>query len=195
VKINNLRKGEKKMKKIGSKVILAVMVMILGIGVAGVANAATITYYPTGLYTDTLGAGTTENFSFLVDITDPPYTFNTAVLRIEATRVNSGTNEVFGQLMFLNFLNEGTGNHYDSATEFPIASLFTDWSGGNFDVSVVTTESLKLTSATLFVNYTLTSTVGGPNNGSSAVPEAGTIILLGSGLVGLVGYRRSRRMV
>ena len=60
------------MKRIQRKMVLAVMVMLLGLGVAGAANAATITLTQ-NLNDWLLGVGDSKTFSFLVDqFTVPP---------------------------------------------------------------------------------------------------------------------------
>ncbi|TFG61298.1 MAG: PEP-CTERM sorting domain-containing protein [Deltaproteobacteria bacterium] len=174
------------MKRIQRKMLLVFMVVILGLGVSGVANAATIALTKNfGLFGGwILGIGESATYSFLVDQFEvPPAVVTSAILRVDALFVDTGANAVLGQFTNpIGNLNDGVGWIGASSSSFDVANLFSSWAGGNLFVTVTAGErAIKLASSTLFVNYT--------------VPEAGTLVLLASGLIGLVGYRRSRRMI
>jgi hypothetical protein len=130
------------------------------------------------------------------DLEVPYDTINSATLKIKATwvdgaRSGAGNDPVEVEGSLVGYLTPGVGILFNQGTEslFNVASVFASWTAGDlFNVKVSGVGSfgqgvINLCWSELKIDYT---------NGTAPVPEPATMLLLGSGLVGLAGWGRKK---
>jgi len=188
------------------------MAMVLALGVAGVAGASIITLDDPGNFTSyqylgtSLGFNQTKAWSFTTPdgFMVPPDVVTSATVYINAIGVYSNYNRVSITGVGNFTLNPDvwtwsggwTWKNNGSNTYIDVADAFTpSWGEGNsLGVSVTSGQyfsKIYLNYSTLDVSYT---NGGGGGGGGDPVhaPEPGTLLLLGSGLVGLSVYGRKK---
>ena len=188
------------------RILLLALVVSLTLGIAGAANAALITtevgvneYLMTSTVDLVKYARGYGIFKWSHDVTTDftvPYDFvNSASLKIDGYYI-SGNNDVIRveQTVTLGPLATGLANSdYYSLTVFDLTSFFQggwDITDGSFDVKLFYNQPysrLFLNTATLSIDYT---NVDPP--GATPTPEPGTMMLLGSGMVGLAVWGRKK---
>jgi len=176
-----------------------VLVLSLTLGVAGAANAALITDV-VNVNRILWGNGFVSwSHDVNPDFSVPPDTVNSASLAISGwfsngsnsvlieSNINLGTDVVLGSLPkgIFSFAAFGLTQYFQAG-----------WgpSNGTFDVTMLYNQpnyGMILNSSVLSIDYT-NNPIGGGVGGSAPVPEPGTLVLLGSGLIGLAGWSRKK---
>ena len=188
------------------RILLLALVLSLTLGIAGVANAALITTTDLGgneylftnkvdLYKNKSGFGNFRySFEVTPDFTVPYDTVNLASLKIEGYYINTTQTLVrIEQSVNLGPLTMGGTPDLFAISIFDLQSYFqAGWgpSNGTFDVRLFYNQPysrLFINSATLSIDYTNNEAPGAIPN-----PEPGTIMLLGSGLIGLAAWGRKK---
>jgi len=195
------------------KVTMLICTALLLCGLGGIASA-TIWTDPVTIGAELSGTDSYEWTHALpgIVLSFPPDTVNSASLAITARRATESNDLMYYYVelddTYLGFLLAGSGNS-EQVTTFPLGTLFVNsmWDAGallNFrlDYSQPTgpgqSEKMTLVSSLFTLDYTKfgdgNNGGGGQDNGA-VVPEPSTVVLLGSGLLGLiyVGRKRSRK--
>lgn len=165
----------------------------LAVFVFGLATTASALIYTNTQNPDLWLTGT-GNYSWSHPVTTDfqiPYdTLNSATLTIGAWSVNDSNDRVYVEGTYAGDLRNGVWYLLGySSTVLDIGSVFTTWTSGEpLNVSLAYNEgrwgSLYLSSSTLRMDYT---------NDTSSVPEPGTMLLMGLGLVGVGVIRRKMK--
>lgn len=178
------------------KKLLVALVLVLTMGIAGAANAALIS--DVVHVNRILWGNGFVHWSHVVDpdFTVPYDTVNSASLTISGWFVSGNNDQVLiEQDILLGSLS--TGIH--SFSVFGLTQYFqAGWgpTDGTFDVTLLYNQrgGMILNSSRLNIDYTNVDPPGGTGDtsGASPVPEPGTMLLLGSGLVGLASWGRKK---
>jgi hypothetical protein len=122
---------------------------------------------------------------------------NSATLEISACFVNYNNETIDVQGIAQGQLVDGTWSWlfgWYGSTVFDIADIFTTWNAGDtLEVALNYTETpwwnaLYLHSSTFTLDYDNAT-------GPAPVPEPSTVLLMGAGLLGLVGYRKVKQVL
>ena len=171
------------------RILLLALVLCLTLGIAGIANGALITSVDTTSWIFG-GAGITKlYFQNALDLS-VPYAWNSGSLTINGFTLDQNNNVISVQenIELGSFNTVYSSNLYGLNQYFMLES---DLSNRKFNVGFAISNpegKFAISSSTLTVDYT--------NNGAPiSNPEPGTIILLGSSLVGLAvwGRKKSRK--
>ena len=165
------------------------VVLVLGLATTASALIYTNTQNPDLWLT---GTGTYSwTHPVTTDFQIPYDTLNSATLTIGAWSVSDSNDRVYVEGTYAGDLANGVWYLLGySSTVLDIGSVFTTWTSGEaLNVSLAYNEgrwgSLYLSSSTLRIDY---------NNGTASVPEPGTMLLMGLGLVGVGVIRRKMKI-
>lgn len=191
-------------------IVLAATMLIFGM----VGSASALTFSNTEILDITLGEGPFASVVFPSSVTyshatpldfEVPWDIvNSATLSISGYFIDNNNDTVSFEQTFIGTLMPGgiyapevsslgfvlfPEVDAPSVSVFDISTSFSSWTtGAPFDVTITADGNLfdgglYLSSSTFDLNY---------DNESAPVPEPSTILLMGAGLFGLVGYNRKR---
>ncbi len=180
------------------KFLMFLCAMMLVFGMVGSASA--ITFTDTENLDVWLGGADQPNSGTYTWTHDTPADFevpydvvNYATLEVSASHVNASNETIVVEGISQGQLRDGSwswSSGWNGSTEFDIADIFITWNAGDpLNVAlnykeVADKNSLYLASSTFTLDY--------ENATTAPVPEPSTILLMGVGILGMVGYSRKR---
>lgn len=175
--------------------------MMVLIALSGIGNALVFT--DTQVLNRTVwGSGTTSwTHTVTSDFSVPYDTINSATLEIFASAINGTNDSIYVEGTLQGILQNQQWvwswnpfpGYYEGST-FNIADVFTSWTAGDIlNVSLTYNEpwyglNLNLCSSVFTLDYENST-----GNGAAPVPEPATLLLLGSGLLGIAGFRKKMK--
>jgi len=179
------------------KLALLVCSVVMALGMAGAANA--LVYTNTQQLNVSLAEGPVADIfsrssvsyqhATPVDFQVPWDVVNSATLMISGKKINGNNDTVTVESILFGTLTAGRWSWNTTESSFNISPVFSTWTTGSpLDVTIEANGCLgdfylELSKSVFTLNY---------DNASAPVPEPGTMVLFGAGLLGLAVFGKRR---